>query len=443
MKRAGFVLILMLFLPLFLIGQRYYLPAGKPSVKVKFELVNNLIIVPIEVNGAELSFILDSGVGTPILFNLSDQDSIQINQVSEVTIKGLGQGEDAKALRSRGNHFKIGGVQNQNQQLYVVMDKSLNFSPSLGVPVHGIIGYDLFQNFAVEISYTGNFIKFHDPDKYKHKKGKKFRTFPLQLDHKKAYVKGAVVLEDKEEIPVKLLVDTGSSDAVWLFTDAEKGLELPEKNYRDFLGQGLSGAIYGHRTKVNSFKIGDFELRDAKAAFPDMETFSALKNLGDRNGSVGSEILKRFNMVFDYPNRKVTMRKNSKFGDAFHYNMSGIDLKHNGMRYIVERIADTNGIVVQEDGANFGNVQILLENKSKLSLVPEIIVSGIRAGSPSDLAGLQEGDLILAVNGKRVHQYKIQEIFKMLNEKDGKHIKVLVERANQDVLVSFVLKKIF
>jgi len=75
--------------------------------------------------------------------------------------------------------------------------------------------------------------------------------------------------------------------------------------------------------------------------------------------------------------------------------------------------------------------------------VPEIIVSGIRAGSPAEEAGLKEGDIILAVNGKRIHSYKLQEVMKMLNEKEGKRIKVLIERYNKDLLFSFVLKKAF
>jgi len=88
-------------------------------------------------------------------------------------------------------------------------------------------------------------------------------------------------------------------------------------------------------------------------------------------------------------------------------------------------------------------VQILFETQTRLSLVPEIIVSGIRAGSPAHEAGLLEGDVILAVNGKRVHQYELQEVLEMVNEKEGKRVKVLVERYDQDLMFSFVLKDMF
>jgi hypothetical protein len=422
------------------IAQTYQLPAGKKFHKVKFELINNLMIIPVEVNGTELSFVLDSGVGTPILFNLSDQDSIQLNSVTEITINGLGEGDPINALKSTGNFVKLGSVKNVSQDIYVVMDAGINFSPDLGVPVHGIIGYELFRDFVVDINYTNKAIKFYNPDTYKHRISKKSRVLDMSVIRKKAYLNASVLVKGTEEVPVRLLMDTGSSDAVWLFEDDR--LQIPQKYYEDFLGKGLAGDIYGKRTKIHHLKISDFILKDAKAAFPDMETFNNIMDFGGRNGSLGGEVLKRFNLVFDYANRKVVLKKNSNFGKMFQYNISGINLQHAGIRYVSERIADRNGIVYS-DHKTYGDIQMVLQNATRLSVVPEIIVSGIRQGSPAHSAGLQEGDVILAVNGKPIHRYKMQEIMSMLNDNKDKKVKVLVERYNNDLLFSFVLKPLF
>ncbi|MEQ8418461.1 MAG: PDZ domain-containing protein [Arenibacter algicola] len=429
--------------PVLLLSQNFKLPSGEKFQKVKFELVNNLIIIPIEVNGAQLSFILDSGVNKPILFNLSDKDSIQINNVSEIVIKGLGEGEPINALISSSNLFRIGEVVNTDQQLYVVMDKELNLSPRLGIPVHGIIGYDLFRDFIVELNYSSKYLKLHDPDLYRSKKSSKTRTLPLQIIQNKAYVQGDVLMKNKKNIPVKLLIDSGSSDALWLFEDLDRGLGVPRDNYVDFLGQGLSGSIYGKRTKIDGIKLAGFLLKDAKTAFPDLEYFNSITSFGSRNGSLGGEVLKRFTLVFNYSERTLSLRKNSLFNKPFDFNLSGINIQHNGMRYISESIADVNGAVLADSGKSFGDVQILFENMTRLSMVPEIIVSGIRAGSPGHEAGLQEGDVILAVNGKKVHHYKLQQILHMLNEKEGKRVKVLIERSQKDMLITYVLKDIF
>lgn len=432
----------MLGLPLMGNAQKFVLPEGQHSEKIKFELINNLIIIPLELNGTELSFVLDSGVSNPILFNLSDQDSVTLKDVSRIHIRGLGGSEPIEALSSRGNGIRLKQLWNPSSKVFVVLDKDLNFSTSIGKPVHGIIGYDLFKDYIVDVNYSSKTIRFYDPDHFNSRKLKKYETFPLQIENKKAYLEGHVGLHYEDEKAVKLLLDTGSSDAVWLFRDTISGLGLPAVYYEDFLGKGLAGDIFGKRTKVNSFRIGPFLFEDAKAAYPDMDSFNSVKNLGDRNGSIGGEILKRFQVVFDYPNGRISLKKNGNFNDPFPYNMSGIELQHNGMRYVAEQIADPNG-VVYKDEESFGNVQILLEQQTRLSLVPEIVVSAIRAGSPAAKAGLQEGDVILAVNGKRVHRYKLQEIMHMLNEREGKRVRVLIERFNQDLLFTFVLKDLF
>ena len=433
---------LLVWLPFCGEAQTFRLPEGKEFEKVRFELVNNLIIVPVEINGAKLSFILDSGVKKPILFNLSNHDSIQLNNVSEITIQGLGTGEPIKALSSRGNEFKIDGIVNSEQQVYVLIDKSMNFSPNLGRPVHGIIGYDLFRDFVVSVNYDANSLRFYDHEHFQNRRhNKKEETLPLSVIDGKAYVNGTVITEDDREVPVKMLVDTGSGDAIWLFKNLEKGLGIPKKNFDEFLGKGLSGNIFGKRTKIKELRIGSFTLEDVKAAFPDMDSYGTVKNLGDRNGSLGGEILKRFDIVFDYANSEITLRKNGNFNTPFHYNMSGIEVQHNGVRYIAEKLREANPISFEPE-SSFGNVQIMMEDITRLSLVPEIIVSGIRAGSPAEEAGLREGDIILAINGKPIHRYKLQEVVNMLNEKEGKRIRVLIERYNEDLLFSFVLENI-
>ena len=131
---------------------KFILQTKKGTDKIRFQLINNLIILPIEVNGVTLSFLLDTGVSRPIIFNyLNITDTVKIKDTETILLKGLGEGEPVEALKSRNNIFKVGEAIKINQELYAIFDPSLNFAPRLGVAVHGIVGYDLFKDFVIEI----------------------------------------------------------------------------------------------------------------------------------------------------------------------------------------------------------------------------------------------------------------------------------------------------
>lgn len=427
-------------LPIIGLAQVFKLPEDQKFQKINFKLINNLIVFPIEVNNSKLSFILDSGASKTILFNIADQDSIQLNNAKQV-VRGWGGNEIVKVITSTGNSFKIGNVHNKNESFYMVLDKSLNFSAKLGVPVHGIIGYDLFRDFVIEIDYVNEELKFHNPLYFDYKISRKSKILRLESENKKVYIKAEAFMQEDIEVDVKLLIDTGSSDAVWLFKDVAKQIDVPDKNYEEFLGQGLAGEIFGKRTKIKKINIGDFSFNDAKTAFPDIESLSSLDVLGNRNGSLGGEILKRFNVIFDYSRDILVLKKNKNYELPFEYNLSGINLQHQGVRYITENIS--NNKANEKEEKSFGDVYVLYENATRLSVVPEIVVSGIRAGSPAAEAGLQEGDIILAVNGEKVFSYKLQEILSFLNKKEGKRVHVLIERYKNNLEFNFVLKDVF
>ena len=82
---------------------------------ISFKLLNNLIVFPIEVNGSPLNFILDSGVGATLLFNLNSKDSVMLRNMEKVKLQGLGSEESVEAIFSKGNEFTLGNIRGNNQ----------------------------------------------------------------------------------------------------------------------------------------------------------------------------------------------------------------------------------------------------------------------------------------------------------------------------------------
>lgn len=416
---------------------RFNLPRAD-SDKIRFQLIDNLIIVPVEVNGVTLSFLFDTGVSKPILFNIANIDTLQINNVETVYLRGLGGGEPVEALKSQNNLFKIGNAINFDQDIYVVFDSSINFTPRLGIPVHGIIGFDLFRDFTVEINYSSKYLRLHKPETFVYRKCRKCEQFNLSFYNNKPYINGTVKI-GVENLPVKLLIDTGSSDALWLFEEDSLGMKPLNNNYfDDFLGKGLSGSVYGKRTKVKSFSLKSFVLKNVNVAFPDSTSISYARKHEERNGSISGEILKRFNIIMDYKNARITLKKNSKFRSPFRYNKSGIVLEQNGIRVVKEKYFEKP--FNNYGKSNEGNTIINFTESFRLNLKPAFSIVELRKDSPAERAGLLIGDVILSINGKDTYNMKLQDLVEIFSDDDDKLIRLGIERDNKQMRINFRLE---
>ncbi|EDP71571.1 hypothetical protein FBALC1_03767 [Flavobacteriales bacterium ALC-1] len=426
----------------FAIAQGDFSLTDKLSEKIYFEFSSNLIIIPVEINNVTLSFVLDTGVSKPILFNLSEQDSLDLKNTQSFFLHGLGGDGKIEALKSDHNKFKIGSAVNHDQDLYVVFDKAINFAPRLGILVHGIIGYDIFKDFVVEINYNYKYIRLHKPSSFKPKTSKKWKTLPIHLYKKKPYVDAKVNINDEDK-PVKLLLDTGSSDALWLFEDKEEGF-TPKQDmfFIDYLGKGLSGSIYGKRSKVKTLGFSDFNIENVNVAFPDSLSIDVSKTFKGRNGSLGGGILKRFNMFFDYSNEILHVKKNRFFNEPFTYNNSGIVIEHNGNMFVEERIK----IPALDNSRPTHSLDAIRIDQSinyRLVLKPAYRIVEIRTSSNAYKIGLRKGDILININGKPAYDHQLQEINRILHGKTGKTIRMKIDRLGEIIFFKFKLDNAF
>lgn len=419
----------------------FNLPQTRSS-KIKFQLINNLIVVPLELNGVKLSFVLDTGVSRPILFNLVNMDSLQISNTESSFLRGLGSNGNIRAIRSRGNIIKIGEAIAVNRDISMVFDDSINFTPRLGVAVHGIIGYDIFKDFVVEINYSSKYLRLHKRKYFKGFKNKKWRKLKIDIINRKPYLEANVNL-NSNEIPVKLLIDTGGSDALWLFEKSKDNIEIPsEKRFRDFLGKGLSGAVYGVRSKVESFKLASHALYDVNVAFPDSSSLTIARQLKERNGSVSGNILKRFNLFFDYKGGNLWLKKNGRFKAPFYYNNSGITLEQRGLRVVKQRsnAARKDGYGRNVEG---GNISIDLVDRYSFILKPSFQIVELRASSNASKVGVKTGDIILSINGKQTSSMTLQQVNELFYDKKGKTLRIRVDRDEVEMVFRFQLDDVF
>lgn len=420
----------------------FSLPAYQKKDKIQCKLINNLVIVPVEVNGKQLSFLLDTGVNYTLLFSLTENDSLEIKNVTPVKILGLGDGGDIDALKSEKNQVKIGDAVDESHTLYVIFDERINFSPRMGIPIHGVIGYDFFKSFVVKTNYDVPSITIYDPIDYKYKRCRSCETFDLSFREKKPYVKHIIKAKEIEK-EVNLLVDTGASDALWLFEEDGNLSDAPKNYFEDFLGLGLSGGVYGKRSRLSQLKLGKFTLNNVNVSYPDSTSLKNIIDSGERDGTIGSAVLKRFTVIMDYASKKMVLKKNSFYKKPFTYDMAGLTVEHDGIVPATELVEGTGksfGLNTVQDRDTFGAVTFNLDPVFSFFLAPKYIVAEVRKDSPAALAGFQVGDELISINRKAAYKYKLQDINALFSSKSGKRIFLVVSRNGVIIKNHFVLK---
>jgi len=436
---------LILFLTLFISAQAqraFEIDNDKDHFQLPFQLIHDLVIVPVEINGVALSFLLDTGVDSTILFNLKEVDSINVKNATSILLKGLGAGDPVKAIKSSGNEVRIGMATSQSLVLYVVYDYEISLSNRVGVPIHGIIGYDFFKDFILEFNYPREKINIYKPEFYEYRKCRKCEDLPLTFNMNKPYVTARVNIDDNKELPLNFLIDSGLGDAVWLLSDENQGIKVPERFFEDFLGFGMGGSVYGLRTRIKSLKLGKFEFEEVTASFPDSLYTQDMQTYKLRNGSIGAQILKRFDLTVDYRNKKLRLSPNKNFKEPFEYDMSGVIIAHTGFNYVQKL---RSGIVPKPNNQENNEPGILVyksESKIEFTLEPQYGIVEIRPNSPAEKAGLQIGDLLIDINGKKAYQFKLSEINSILSSKEGKRIRFRIMRNGIEKVITFELKKI-
>jgi hypothetical protein len=410
--------------------------------QIKFKLINNLVVIPLEINGNELSFILDTGVNKTILFNLSKNDSIGLLNTQKVKLRGLGKGESVDALLSKKNTFKIKNIVSNNQAIYVILKDFFDLSSKMGTTIHGIIGYNLLKDFVVKINYKTKKIDFYNPKTFSYSTCKKCEVVPFQFYRKKPYINAEVQLDTigNEMTDVKMLLDLGGSDALWLFENSKENIKTPKRFFNDLLGEGLSGPIFGNRSRISKFKIGRFEIENPTVSFLDSASTHNARKFKQRNGSIGGNILKRFKVWIDYPNKKITLKKNGSFKNGFNYNMSGLDIVYNGRQLIKEEVLQKFTTPYNQQIDNKNN-SISFISKYSFNFKPSFIVRKVVEKSAADKAGILAGDVIVRINGKPAYEFKLSDIIARLQEKDKKRIRLTVNRKGEKLKFEFRLEK--
>ncbi|WP_159780411.1 PDZ domain-containing protein [Flavobacterium sp. 9AF] len=383
--------------------------------------------------------LLDTGSDKNLLFSFPESDSIMFYETRKVKINGLGNGESLVAYASNNNIIKIKEYVDEEFQILLITDRNINLVNKLGVPINGIVGASFFKDFLVEINYQKRKL-FLYKDTQKILLKNRYIEKLVEIEDDKPYINVMSKTKNDLDVNYKLLIDTGLGDGLWLFENDT--IKCQNKYIDDILGRGLGGDIKGKKSRIEFLNLNGFVLKEALVSYPDTTSFNQLDITKGRNGSLGGEIMKRFNWFLDYKGKKFYFKKNKLFDEPFNYNMSGIEVQHTGLTWVSEKIGFANSSNYGANLNNNSNKSFIFDNaaefKYKFELKPVFEIYAIRENSPAEIAGLKVGDIIHSINGKKAYDYSIQKISDLFQSEEGRIIKIEVQR--NGVIMEFKIK---
>jgi predicted aspartyl protease len=416
MARRYLQLALLSMLPFFLFAQKarkkedrfgYFLSGNSKFTRIPFEMHANLIVVPVKVNDSDtLHFILDTGVSSVLITNPDAIKKQKLHFTRKVQLTGAGEGQALTASVAIGNTIQMSKMMATHQNMVVLDEDVLKLSEYVGVPIDGIFGYDVFNNFVVTIDFLHRELVLVRPESYKYRR-KQGERYPIVIEDTKPYADVVALVEGGRELPIRVVIDTGAGHALLIDKTPTNKIQLPQKVLRAQLGRGLNGVINGNLGRIDKVRFGKYELENVLASFPDSVSFGVkLASRDERHGNIGCELLRRFKVTFNYADRYMILKPvKRRLKETFEHDMSGMEVRAKGddfRQYYIDKVVED---------------------------------------SPAWEAGLQEGDEVLFINNKSSNDLIISEIYKILQKGEGKEISLLVRRNGSIQFVKFQLKR--
>jgi len=357
------------------------------SASVPFDMDDGEIGLEVKLNGTPERVFLDSGAGGLALAQ-SAADALGLKSSGFLEVRGYGGSADQHPVLIQ--KLEVPGAVQLSNVAAIAIDLPEQLNSYFTRPLAGFIGYDLLSHFVVRVDYSRMKLTFIRADAF-HPTAADGHPLPLALDSNVPTIEARL-----DALPLgQFLIDTGDADAaVRLYGPyvAQNGLDRKYPHGAITVGGGIGGVSRSRRTRIHSFSVAGYTFPDIPADFSlDTKGGASLVNAG----SLGSRLLSRFILTFDYPHNRV-----------FFAPAPGTKLAF---------VTQTTGITLMETKDKAGHAHLA--------------VADVLPGAPALKGGLRDYDEVLAIDGKPAAQLGLTGARSLLSAPLGPPHTLLVQSA--------------
>jgi hypothetical protein len=264
----------------------FFLPDDVSEVTLRFETINSLIVLPVVINDSvKVNLILDTGCRNLVLFGKRFQKFFNTEPDKKIKFSGLGNGNAIEGQLSLNNKVSMSTVIGEQIPVVLISEKNLF---ALYPNIHGVIGYDIFIKFEIELNPQKQIVTFRPAATAI--LNAEYQKIPIRIDDSRPIVASQLFFSGSRSEACDLMLDTGSALGLLVKTSDVK--KFSKHSTKTKLGRGFNGSVIGIEAMVEKLLLNTMEISGLQASI----TYSVWHTYA----SVGMAVLEDYAVVLNY-----------------------------------------------------------------------------------------------------------------------------------------------
>ncbi|MGB7922339.1 MAG: PDZ domain-containing protein, partial [Pyrinomonadaceae bacterium] len=303
---------------------------------------------------------------------------------------------------AKGVSLNLTGAELVNQTIFAAPTEPLE--PSIGRTVDGILGYDLFNSYVVEIDYLARRLNLYQPQDYRYQGPGEI--IPITVEDNTPFMRARLTQPAANSAVGKFLIDTGANGAINVFAPFDNAHKFSNSLTKALqsTGVGFTSKSQTRTGRIERLQLGRLMMKNVVATFPrTAQGESSEDEAGD--GEIGGELLRRFKVIIDSSRARIILEPNARFAEPFQGSLTGVS--------------------IAAEGPDFKTFK----------------ARSVFDNSPAAEAGLRAGDIITAINGQPAARLTAEQLRQMFR-REGRNYNLNIRRGDKSLRVSLKTRRL-
>lgn len=282
--------------------------------QIPFEFTGTHLFVKVQTGKSDsLRFVFDSGA-TGATIDSAAAEKAGISKENRKTVSVAGSGGVQNYTMALHQSVKLDRTEVKDVNLTLVNFTSL--SKEMGSRLDGIIGYEILNKYVTSIDFDHRKISLHDGLKSVDTAGYTGIPFEFSKNIMIPRFPVSITLANGETFKGKVMFDTGNAFTLIVSTPFSKYHNFSGKLGETSItqGRGMNAVTQDQLANIKSMSFNGFD-------FGKMAIRLTVNDKAEAKdgylGILGIEVIKRFNVIIDYAGKKIYLKPNQSYNEAF------------------------------------------------------------------------------------------------------------------------------